>query len=940
MRKASTIQQYLKRSFLGPLLAVVSVLTFHVTMTGETVDSLYHVYLKADKAQKVEVVNNLSRLMFDNEITDTLYQCTPSSNQDLVDAMMHYLMAEHYYDLEQYESAMEEGRQAQQLTSKRKADKFRSDILGALSNAQFRLGDYNEALKTLLQAYQVDKKLKNKKLISSDLNSLAAIYLAVGQPTPGITYIEKAITLEREMGRRDRLATRLGLANELYLLNNEHDKAMDAIKEAYNIDRESGNTEKAAVRLVQKGAILEAMSRLNEAHSTIMQALPVLEKTANTYSLAVAYNQLGSIEKKMGHDDAATTYYKQALENSIHCGSTKVERTAERGLWETMRKSNPSVALIHLERYTTLDDSMHNEMADIQMEVMETTAYNLEQSVVDKKSQRLSNLLKWGGLVLCLMLAAMLAGALYYWRKSRNTLQMEKQVQDMKSRFFNNITNELQTPLTVVMGAGEQLLGGHKANAEENKRLGEMIVRHGKNMLELVNRLLDIEKVRTAVAAPDMRQGDIVMFVRLLVENYSNAAHQKLINVDFSCPVTSHTTVFEPSYIRRIVHGLIDNAIKFTARNGSVHVTLTPNENDRIHLVVSDTGKGIPDEELNRIFEPFSQSSNGDDGVVTGVGLSLVNQLVLALNGTITVDSELGKGTTFTIDLPAHPVETGSSVSDESSHHFVENRVLLTGGRKQKPLAFIVENNEDVAFFTANKLCDDFELRFAVDGREALQNAMEMVPDLIITNIMMPVMDGKELMQQLRSTPTLTHIPIIALTADTSERERLSCIEAGADIVLVKPFNSKELRLVANHLISQRSAMRERVIKNNDGTPDTESDLMSKDDKDFINRLVNVIHAQMSKDDINIDHIAAALSLSRKQLRARVMSITGLTPVAYILQVRLNYARRMIASEDTSLTTIAKRCGFQNLSHFSKAFKQQFGISPLQFRKTSTDYTS
>ena len=127
MRKASTIQQYLKRSFLGPLLAVVSVLTFHVTMTGETVDSLYHVYLKADKAQKVEVVNNLSRLMFDNEITDTLYQCTPSSNQDLVDAMMHYLMAEHYYDLEQYESAMEEGRQAQQLTSKRKADKFRSD---------------------------------------------------------------------------------------------------------------------------------------------------------------------------------------------------------------------------------------------------------------------------------------------------------------------------------------------------------------------------------------------------------------------------------------------------------------------------------------------------------------------------------------------------------------------------------------------------------------------------------------------------------------------------------------------------------------------------------------------------------------------------------------------------------------------------------------------
>ena len=938
MRETSTIQ-YLKRSLLCPLLVVVSVLTFHLTMTGETVDSLYHAYLNADKPQKVVLVNQLASVLHDSEITDTLYRCSPSSSNALVDAIFHYLMAEHYYDLEQYESSMEEGCQARELTKNRKADKFQSDLLGVLSNAQYRLGDYNEALKTLLEAYRVDKKMDNKQLISSDLNSLAAIYLAVGQPAPGITYIEKAIAIERQLGRVERLATRLGMASELYLLNNEPDKAMEAIEEAYAIDHESGHPEKAAVRLVQKAAVLESMSRLNEARSALLKAIPELEKADNAYSLAVANNQMGAIEEKMGNRDAASSCYKKALKYGIRCGSPKVERIAERGLWNTLRDINPAVALIHLERYTTLTDSMHNEMASIQMEVMKTTANDLEQVEVDKKNRRLNNLMKWGGLALCLMLAAMLAGVLFLWRRSRKTLLMEKRVQEMRSHFFNNITNELQTPLTVVMGAGEQLLEGHKTNAEENKRLGEMIVRHGKNMLEIVNRLLDIEKVKTAIAPPDLRPGDIVMFVRLLVDNHTNDARQKLINLDFSCPLTSLRVIFAPNYIRKIVQVLVNNAIKFTSRNGSIHVSLTPPENDRMRLIVSDTGKGIPVEERKRMFEPLTQSANGNDAVDTGVNLSLVNQIVQALNGTINVDSQLGQGTTFTIDFPIQPVEDEDATGEDSPRQFVEDRVLQTNRKKHKPLAFIVENNEDVAFFIANRLSSDFDTRFANDGREALQNAAEMAPDLIITNIIMPVMDGKELMRRLRSTPTLCHIPIIALTADTSEQERLSCIRAGADIVLVKPFNSTELQLVANHLISQRAKISEHVAKSQDNTPDFADEQISKEDRDFINRLVDVIHVQMSKDDINIDHIAAALSLNRKQLRSKVISITGLTPVAYLLQVRLNYARRMISNEDISMTAIASKCGFQSLSHFSRAFKQQFGISPLQYRKNIEDFS-
>lgn len=922
-------------------MVVVSILALHLTMTGQNIDSLYREFLKADNAGRSQVVNQLGRELYAQEITDTLYQCTSSSKPAMIEAMMHYLMAEHYYDNEEYVEAAAEGLQAVELNKGRKADKLLSDMLGVLSNAQYRLGDYGEALKTLLEAYQVDKKLGNKELISSDLNSLAAIYLAVGHPKPGLQFINKSIAMEREMGRQDRLATRLGIASELYLLDNDPDRAMAAIDEAYSIDQQKGKKGKAAVRLVQKAAVLEHQGFLNEARKTIIQVLPVLEEDNNTYSLAVAYNQLASIEKKLGNIDTATTYYKKALEHSVRCGSPKVERTAERGLWETMRESNPNVALIHLERYTTLTDSLRSKMNAVNMQVMETTAYNIEQNELNKKNELFDKLLKWGGLALLLMLTAMSVGMFLSRRRSMKAQKMKRQTQEMLSHFFTNITNELQEPLTVMMNAGQQLMDAPKGDSEQNRRIGEMIVRHGKNMLRLVNQLLDIERTRDGASQPETKNGDIVMFVRLLVDNYLAPAQQKLINLNFFCPVSSLIVTFTPAYIRKIVHGLVTNAIKFTPRNGSISVKLEPLENDKMRLTVSDTGNGIPKEEQYRIFEPFTQSDTGDESVETSMELSLINQLVLAMNGTITVDSGAGRGTTFIIEFPVQADNSQASHDARLSHQFAEDRVRPANSRGQhKPLAFIVESNEDVAFFAANLLRHDFDLRFASDGQEALQNAQEMMPDLIITNIVMPVMDGKELMRKLRANTLLNHIPIIALTADTSEQERLECIRAGADTVLVKPFNSTELRLVANHLVAQRALISERASKTDSPVSEAPASSMSKEDKAFINRLVGVIHAQMRKDDINIDHIAAALSLSRKQLRSRVIEITGLTPVAFIQQVKLNYARRLIESEDTSLTVIASRCGFQNLSHFSKVFKQQFGISPLQYRKSGNDFSS
>ena len=768
------------------------------------------------------------------------------------------------------------------------------------------------------------------------MNMLSIIYLAVKHPKPGIHYIEKAIAIERKSQQSNKLASRLAIASELYLLNNEPDKALATIEEAYALDLNDQRSEKAAIRLVQKAAVLEQMSRLDEAQSVLKKALPTLEKNEFLYSVAMCYSQMGDIANKKGINKEAQDYYKKALSLSIKCSAPIIEQKAERGLWETMREENPSVALLHLERYATLSDSMHNKIMTARLRLLEEAVPPSELPVdLNGNSRGTRSPLLWSALFLGLMFVVAVGGLFYAWRKTKNALELQHQTQEMRKHFITNITNELQTPLTVIMNAGQELQEKHRSNAEVNKQIGNIIVKHGDKMLDLVNQLLDIEKVRSNIEQPELKFGDIAMFTRMLVDNFSEKAQQQLIQLSFSSQIKSINVVFAPDYIRKIVHKLIDNALKFTPQNGSINVSLEQLESNVMRLIVADTGKGIPENEISHIFEPLYQGWNGDDAVSTGLQLSLINQIVKTMNGTIKVESELNWGTTFIIDFPVQPGNGADAEPTIESQSYVEQRLLPAPETTQKPLVFIVENNADVGFFIANHLRDNYNLRFAKDGHEAYMNAQDMVPDLIITNLMMPVMDGKQLIRKLRANPSLNHIPIIAMTTSTAELERMSCIEAGADAVLVKPFNSGELRLLAHHLIKQRSALREQFTKK--GTSDTTEvpeSKMSKEDKKFLNKLIDVIYAQMAKDDIDMEHIAAVLSLSRKQLRSRVMAITGLTPVAYVLQVRLNYAKRMIMSEDTSLTTIAQKCGFQNLSHFSKAFKQQFKVSPMQFRKS------
>ena len=536
---------------------LVTAMSACIPMLAHPVDSLYMKFRNCPDKEKIVLANAIFNELAKEQITDTLYHYNQDAKLSTVEANLHYWVAEYYFDKEQYTQSLEAIDEADVLTKQMPKDKqLRSDVLSVMSNTHFRLGNYDKALRGLLEVYKIDVEEGNDELISSDLNSLAAIYLAVQQPQTGIKFIERAIALERKLKRPDKLAVRLGMASELYLMNHDLDKAMAAVEEAYQIDSKAGREDKSAIRLVQKGSVLEAQSRLDEALSVLEEALPKLLKADNTYSLGVCYNQLASIHEKLGHRDAAVSYYKQALDQSIKCGSPMTERTAEKGLWQTLREENPATAMIHLERYTTLTDSLNAKMASTQLGVLDITdsSVNLGDGFENKGK---SQLVKWGGFLLLLLLALLLAAMTYAWRKTIGVMKMQRQTQKLKSHFFTNITNELQTPLTVIMNAGNLLLENGKTSAEENRRLGEMINRHGNKMLALVNQLLEVEAVRSAVAPPSIKKGDIVMFVRMLVENFNGDAQSKMLHLEFLSPLHTLVVEFAPEYVRRIVHTLI-----------------------------------------------------------------------------------------------------------------------------------------------------------------------------------------------------------------------------------------------------------------------------------------------------------------------------------------------------------------------------------------------
>ena len=549
----------------------------------------------------------------------------------------------------------------------------------------------------------------------------------------------------------------------------------------------------------------------------------------------------------------------------------------------------------------------------------------------------------WAYLLYALFLGGIVY-ALYRFQKRRWELksslaneqaeaQRLKEIDEMKTRLYTNITHEFRTPLTVILNLAEELRMNPKIKWE--KRI-KTIQRNGSQLLDLINQMLDLSKLQEGSIEANYIQGDVIKYLRYLTESYQSMAMSQNKKLSFLGEPAEFMMDYDTNKLHRILENLLSNAIKFTPGFGTIKISVYGKET-ALWINVEDTGIGISQEKIPHVFDRFYQvdNTNTREEEGTGIGLALVKEMVELLKGRIEVESEINKGTAFKIILPVHrnalieEIDFGKSVQHSNESVFqdtVKEPLFLD---ENKPILLIVEDNMDVLEYLQDSLFQNYNILTARNGIEGLKIAQEKVPDIIISDVMMPHMDGFELCEKLKTDPRTNHIPIILLTAKVTHEDRLTGLSYGADAYLSKPFDKKELVIRLEQLITLRRSLQEKYSKE-EGLSEEEA---LSTNYIFIKKVRDIIHQHLTEETFQISDLCQAINLSRTQLHRKLKALTGKSTSEFIKNIRLQKGQLLLQTTDLNISEIAYQIGYKYPNHFSTDYKNHFGHTPQESRK-------
>lgn len=534
---------------------------------------------------------------------------------------------------------------------------------------------------------------------------------------------------------------------------------------------------------------------------------------------------------------------------------------------------------------------------------------------------------------------------------SRFEAQKLHEVDEMKSRFFTNISHEFRTPLTLILGPAKDIL--EKTKESETKQNIGLIRRNAGRLLGLVNQLLDLSKLEAGRMKLETREENTIPLLKGLVLSFSSLAERKKITLRFSTIEENVNVYLDREKIEKITNNLLSNAFKFTPDGGKIDVEIVKLSKE-VKIKISDSGIGIPKENLDKVFDRFYQvdGSHTREQEGTGIGLALTKELVELHKGKIEVESETGKGTTFIVKIP---MGKDHLTSEEIVEDKMKKEVLIPEDKAElisegfikkgktdinvlletdKPLLLVVEDNSDVRKYIISHLEDNYRIQEADDGVEGLEQAFNNIPDLIISDLMMPKMDGFEMCNKLKTDERTSHIPIIMLTAKATSQDKISGYETGADDYIMKPFDAIELKVRVKNLIDQRIRLHEHFKK--EGLFNLEGVKVASIDKKFLSKAGEIINAHIPDTGFSVDRLADEIGMSRSQLHRKLINLIGESPGDLIRRIRLIKAAKLIEQKFGNISEVALEVGFSNPANFAQSFRKQFGLTPMDYgRKLS-----
>ncbi len=582
----------------------------------------------------------------------------------------------------------------------------------------------------------------------------------------------------------------------------------------------------------------------------------------------------------------------------------------------------------------------------------------------------------WWAYLLYLLLLAGAGFKLWQWvlqrirqKQLQEMEQLEfnklKELDELKSRFFANITHEFRTPLTLLIGPAENTLN-RLPNVSTDDLRGVLfnVQRNGYRLLNLVNQLLDLSRLEAGKLRLAPVNSDFIAFLRYQVESCHSYAETHEIKMSFESDIPELEMAFDPEKIQTILVNLLSNALKFTPEGGRIELKMTTNglplsDSSKIVLQISDTGSGIPADELNRIFDRFYQVDNSTtrQGEGAGIGLAMVQELVKLMQGSVNVTSTSGVGTSFLVTLPYTPPQqqlqaldatlrpgdkslmTARLASLPDAGQFANSADSTSSATHPSslPQLLIVEDNPEVVAYLKTCLEDSYQLEVAYNGKSGIEKALKNIPDLIISDVMMPEKDGYEVCDTLKNDERTSHIPIILLTAKADSASKIAGLRRGADAYLPKPFDLEELLVRLEMLLKRQKQMAAYFLKKTGILPEIVPSEEQKETYEiedaFIGKVRQVIEENVADEDFALPQLCQALNMSRSQLLRKMKALVDISPSDFIRAHRLQKAKLMLETGDLTVSEVAFQVGYKDVSHFSRSFREMFGVSPSKNTK-------
>lgn len=507
-----------------------------------------------------------------------------------------------------------------------------------------------------------------------------------------------------------------------------------------------------------------------------------------------------------------------------------------------------------------------------------------------------------------------------------------RELDDFKNEFFTNITHEFRTPLTVILGTSEQL-EAKVAPLLQNKL--SLIRRNGEHLLQLINQILDLAKLESNTLKISYVQGDVLPFLGYIIDSLQSLADKQQVLLHLESPETSIVMDYDPERLLQIVYNLLSNAIKFTPSGGEVRLQVTMDnfrKKKALKLSVTDTGMGIPEADFPFIFDRYYQVASPQTASLggNGIGLALTKELTQILGGDIQVESKLNKGTTFTLRLP---ITNAAALLSQLPQKQVKqpppdlpDTLLSPTTLSASQEVLIIEDNPDVAEYLRDCLRPYYQLDFATNGKDGIAKALNMIPDLIISDVMMPGKDDFEVCENLKNDLRTSHVPIMLLTAKAGIENRIAGLQHRADAYLVKPFHEAELLVTLDNLLENRRKLQERFSGKKEVDSLSRPELSPEEQ--FLQQLRRIIHEHLADTGFSVEDLSRRLALSPRQLHRKLAALTGQSPSDFIRGIRLEKAKEFLQTQKMNVSEAAYATGFEDPKYFSRVFKKAYGLPP------------